>query len=253
MSSVEPTGEAVVRPEGFGLAEAWRLIADEVDRRRAPVLASALVAPDAVWLCRSIFGSRVRIGPAGDDGRVEVELRGHTARSLAAEAAGLGALVEILGPPEVCEHLAAVGAELVALYGTTALVVHEATVVAAPVELVWATIVDDDRRAAWWPYLHLDARPGGGFEERWTDGGGTPVVTSGDVLDLDPPRQLRLSWRDDGWPVGTEVELRLEPRADGTLVTVRHTGWSALPDAGVLVAQHRAGWRAHLDHLRSAV
>jgi len=32
MSSVEPTGEAVVRPEGFDLAEAWRLIADEVDR-----------------------------------------------------------------------------------------------------------------------------------------------------------------------------------------------------------------------------
>ena len=117
MSSVEQTGDAVVRPEGFELAEAWKLIADEVDRRRTPVLASALVRSDAVWLCRSIFGNRVRIGPTAPDGRVEIELRGHSARSLAGEAAGLGAMVEIVDPPEVREHLARVGAELAALYG----------------------------------------------------------------------------------------------------------------------------------------
>ncbi|MDQ3898867.1 MAG: YafY family transcriptional regulator [Actinomycetota bacterium] len=117
MTGVEPTGEPVVRPDGFELAEAWRLIADEVDRRRTPVLAHALVRPDMVWLCRSIFGNRVRIGPTGADGRVEVELRGHNPRSLAAEAAGMGALLEVLDPPEVREHLAAVGTQLVGLYG----------------------------------------------------------------------------------------------------------------------------------------
>ena len=117
ISSVEPTGDPVVRPEGFELAEAWRMITDEVDRRRTPVLAHALAQPDAVWICRSVFGNRVKIGPAGVDGRVEVELRGHSARSLAAEVAGLGAMLEVLEPPEVREALAAVAGELAGLYG----------------------------------------------------------------------------------------------------------------------------------------
>lgn len=117
MSSVQPTGEAVVRPDGFDLAEAWRLIADEVDRRRAPVVAHGLMQPAMVWVLRAVFGNRVRIGPPGPDGRIEVELRGHSDRSLAAEAAGLGAMLEIVDPPSVREHLATVGAELVEMYG----------------------------------------------------------------------------------------------------------------------------------------
>ena len=117
VSSVEPTGDPVVRPEGFELAEAWRMITDEVDRRRLPVTAHALARSDAVWICRSVFGDRVKIGPPGDDGRVEVELRGHSARSLAAEVAGLGALVEVLDPPEVREVLAGIAGELAGLYG----------------------------------------------------------------------------------------------------------------------------------------
>jgi predicted DNA-binding transcriptional regulator YafY len=117
MTSVEPTGEAVVRPEGFELAEAWKLITDEVDKRRAPVQGSALVAPEAVWMCRSVLGNRVRIGPTAADGRVEVELRGHSLRALAGEVAGFGALVEVTGPPELREHLASIGAELTSLYG----------------------------------------------------------------------------------------------------------------------------------------
>ena len=117
MSSVEVTGSPVVRPEGFQLAEAWRMITDEVDRRRTPVLAHALAKSDGVWICRSVFGNRVKIGPPGADGRVEVELRGHSARSLAAEVAGLGAMLEVLDPPEVRESLAAIAGELAGLYG----------------------------------------------------------------------------------------------------------------------------------------
>jgi predicted DNA-binding transcriptional regulator YafY len=117
MSAVAPTGEPVVRPDGFDLAEAWRLIADEVDRRRTPVVAHGLMRADSVWILRTMFANRVRIGPPGPDGRVEVELRGHSHRSLAGEAAGLGGLLEIVGPPEVREELAAIGAQLAALYG----------------------------------------------------------------------------------------------------------------------------------------
>ena len=226
------------------------LIADEVDRRRTPVLASALVGADSVWLCLSTFGNRVRIGGTGADGRVEVELRGHSARSLAAEAAALGALLEVLDPPEVRAELAALGAQLAAVYARGPdLLVAEAVLVAAPAEQVWSTIVEREERARWWPYLDLDATTGGRFEERWTDATGTEVVTSGEVLEIERSRLLRLSWKDDGWPVATEVELRLDPLRDATLVGVRHTGWSSLPDASALVPDHRAGWRMHLEDL----
>jgi len=120
ITSVERNGQAVVRPEGFRLAEAWRLIADEVDKRRTPVLATARVRADAVGLCRFVLANRVRIGPAGDDGRVEVELRGHSTRSLAGELAGLGGAIEVVEPVDLRSQLAAIAAELVELYGATA-------------------------------------------------------------------------------------------------------------------------------------
>jgi predicted DNA-binding transcriptional regulator YafY/uncharacterized protein YndB with AHSA1/START domain len=252
MTAVEPTGEPVVRPEGFDLTEAWRMITDEVDKKRTPVLAKARVRADAVWWCRSVFGNRVNIGPTGDDGRVEIELRGHSAHALAAEAAGLGALLEVVDRPEVREHLATIGAELADLYAGTALVLEEATFVHAPAERAWHALVTAEGRAAWWPYLELDAGPGGRFEERWTDAAGNEVVTSGDVLEVEPRRLLRLSWKDAGWPATTEVQLRFDAYDGGTLVTVRHRGWHDLPDGHALLAQHRAGWRSHLRDLRLA-
>jgi predicted DNA-binding transcriptional regulator YafY len=116
MTAVEPTGEAVVRPEGFVLAEAWKLIAEEVDQRRTPVSARAVATPEAVWWCRWTFGNRLRIGPSQPDGRVAVEIRGHSVRSLASEMAGFGAHVEVLDPAELRHDLSRIGAELAALY-----------------------------------------------------------------------------------------------------------------------------------------
>ena len=124
--------------------------------------------------------------------------------------------------------------------------VSESVLVPAPQERVWSLIVEVEGRARWWPYLELDASSGGRMEERWND-----VVTTGEVLEVDPPRLLRLSWRDDGWPSTTEVELRLESEQGATRVTVRHSGWERLPDAEALVAAHRTGWRAHLADLAS--
>src|SRR5207244_3548982 len=101
MKSARPTGRPVVRPEGFELAQAWQLISDEIEQRRTPLRARAWASPDVLPICRWILGNRVRIGPAGPDGRVEVELRGHHVDSLAGEIAGLGAGLEIIDPPEL--------------------------------------------------------------------------------------------------------------------------------------------------------
>lgn len=119
LGGVERTGEAAIRPEGFDLAQTWSLISDEVDERRAPLRARALADPDIVWVCRSMLGTRVRIGPRAPDGRVSLELRGHGLRALAGEIAQLGAHLEVLDPPELREQLAAIGAELSATYGAS--------------------------------------------------------------------------------------------------------------------------------------
>ena len=116
VSAVETLREPVVRPEGFDLAAAWGAVTDAVDELRVPLRARALADPDVVGLLRMMFGPRVRIGPAGPDGRVEVELRGHHVPALAGQLAGLGRRVEVLEPPEVRARLAEIAAELAASY-----------------------------------------------------------------------------------------------------------------------------------------
>jgi predicted DNA-binding transcriptional regulator YafY len=120
VTSVEPTGRPVVRPEGFELEQAWRLISDEVQQKRLPMRVRAVAKPEIIQLCRWLFGDRVRIGPAAPDGRVELEVRGHDVESLTGELAGLGAALEVLEPPELRHRLGRVGIELAALYGSDA-------------------------------------------------------------------------------------------------------------------------------------
>lgn len=116
VTSVEPTGEPAVRPEGFDLEAEWRTITDEIEERRTPLRARAAADPERVGICRAILGTRVRIGPPRPDGRVDLELRGHSIESLGAEVAGLVEFLEVLEPPELRAHLAGIGAALSATY-----------------------------------------------------------------------------------------------------------------------------------------
>jgi predicted DNA-binding transcriptional regulator YafY len=116
MTSVEATGDPIVRPEGFELAAAWRMISDEVDRRRAPAWARGTAVPEAVSLLRYLFGTLVRIGPTTDRGRVEIEVGSASYRALAGQLAGLGGQVELDEPEEVRRCLAEIGRDLTALY-----------------------------------------------------------------------------------------------------------------------------------------
>lgn len=117
MTAVTPTGAAAVRPEGFDLEATWREIADQVEERRSPVRAKALIDPEALTLCRWVLGTRLRIGPPQPDGRLEVEVRGAHVRGLAGELAGFGGKVEIVDHDELRAVLREVGEELVATYG----------------------------------------------------------------------------------------------------------------------------------------
>jgi predicted DNA-binding transcriptional regulator YafY len=111
------TGEPVVRPNGFNLPDAWRMITEKVDQMRTPVRAQAAADPSILPTCRYVFGTRLGIGPSRPDGRIDVELRGHGVWPLGGEIAGFGAGLEVLEPPELRDHLARVGGELSAIYG----------------------------------------------------------------------------------------------------------------------------------------
>jgi predicted DNA-binding transcriptional regulator YafY len=110
------TDEPVVRPDGFDLAEAWRLIADAVDQKRLSAWARGTADPGVVSYLRSVFGHRVRIGPAGANGQVAFEVRAQSDWAVARSLCAFGSSVEILDPPGVRERLGWLGRQLAGLY-----------------------------------------------------------------------------------------------------------------------------------------
>jgi predicted DNA-binding transcriptional regulator YafY len=120
IQSVEVTDDPVVRPEGFELVDAWKMITTEIEHVRTPIVVRALVAPHAIAHVRYNFGARLRIGMAVDDGRVEVEIRSHSESSIASDLAGFGTSVEVIEPSGVRGRLAALAQELATIYCGTA-------------------------------------------------------------------------------------------------------------------------------------
>jgi predicted DNA-binding transcriptional regulator YafY len=117
VTAARGTGDPAVRPDGFDLAEAWKLITAEVDQLRAPVRAQAAADPRVVQLLRWVFDTLVRVGPIRPDGRIDVEIGGPNLGALAGQLAGFGAGVEVLEPVELRAELASIGRELAAVYG----------------------------------------------------------------------------------------------------------------------------------------
>jgi uncharacterized protein YndB with AHSA1/START domain len=130
--------------------------------------------------------------------------------------------------------------------------ISESVVVHASAGRVWRAIADPDARLRWWSYLVLEAVAGSRWEEHWTLDGARRV-TSGTVLAVHPRELLRLTWADDDWPAGTEVDVVLEDRGARTTVRVVHRGWQELPDGAERRRAHVAGWRHHLRNLRATL
>ena len=126
--------------------------------------------------------------------------------------------------------------------------------IAAPPETVWRCLTGNAAILDWWGLpVRLEPRPGGRFEERWPDARGRETVTAGRVLTCDAPTLLTLTWADEDWTVKTRVSIRLAARDHSTALTLRHSGWRQFgaTDGDRLLAQHRAGWRKHLDDLKA--
>jgi predicted DNA-binding transcriptional regulator YafY len=111
------TDQPVVRPAGFDLTESWQTVLATLDERRTPCRVVAVADPGIVGILHSVLGTRLSVGETEDDGRVAVEVRGHSAEIVAAELAGFADHVEVTAPDEVRNHLAYLGACLTDRYG----------------------------------------------------------------------------------------------------------------------------------------
>lgn len=116
VASVEVTDEPAERPARFDLAREWQRVVEYVEGRRSLVRATVVVAARHLWVLQDHFGTYLEV-LGEDEDRVTVGVAAHTARSIAEQLAGWGALVEVTGPDAVRTELARIGRELVEAYG----------------------------------------------------------------------------------------------------------------------------------------
>lgn len=128
--------------------------------------------------------------------------------------------------------------------------------IAAPPDIVFSYLVDQERYRQWQGVdAELDPRPGGAFRVTMT--GRTGAIVSGVFEEVDAPRRVVFTW---GWerregvrvegatevpPGSSRVEITLVADGDDTVLTIRHEG---LPTEAA-VSFHEGGWNMSIDRL----
>jgi uncharacterized protein YndB with AHSA1/START domain len=96
---------------------------------------------------------------------------------------------------------------------------------------------DKERRLG----IRFEPEVGGRFIEVYDeDGEGFEI---GRVTAWEPGRRLAYTWRQADWPEDavTDVEVTFEPVAEGTLVSVVHSGFERLPEATEVARNYGLG------------
>lgn len=119
--------------------------------------------------------------------------------------------------------------------------------VARPVQRVWQALTDPDLLARW--LMPNDFKPVVGHQFTFRT---EPVPQHGfdgivycQVLALDPPQLLRISWR--GGTLDTTVTWRLVPEGTGTRLLITHDGFDDTdPAQQAAMKILGGGWQRHL-------
>ena len=121
-----------------------------------------------------------------------------------------------------------------------------------PIERVWAYLTDSELRKQWLAAGEMPALAGAPFELVWrndeltTPPGERPPGfpdehrMKGQVVEIDPPRKLVITWKNSG-----DVSFELEPNGHEVLLTLIHR---RMPNREFAL-NHSAGWHMHLDVL----
>jgi uncharacterized protein YndB with AHSA1/START domain len=119
--------------------------------------------------------------------------------------------------------------------------------VGRPVQQVWQALTDPDLLARW--LMPNDFKPDVGhqftFRTEPVPQHGFDGIVHCQVLALDPPQLLRISWR--GGTLDTTVTWRLVPEGTGTRLLISHDGFDDTdPAQQAAMRILGGGWRGHL-------
>ena len=131
--------------------------------------------------------------------------------------------------------------------------------VAAPPERVFEAISDPQQLPKWWGQdgiyrstkWEADMKPGGKWRCDCQSANRGEYHVGGEFLEIDPPRALVYTWI-ASWsgPPATTVRWELKSVAGGTQVSIRHSGFQALPEAA---RAHAQGWSRVLAWMQAYV
>ncbi len=137
--------------------------------------------------------------------------------------------------------------------------IERETVIAAPVERVWALLTEAEHLGRWLgdAGAEVDLQPGGAITLRWADSG----TSHARIVAVEPPRRFAYRWAPFKDPGGEEpvegnstlVEYTLVPEDGGTRLRVVESGFASLATSDDQRARnHRSntqGWTDELGEL----
>ena len=131
---------------------------------------------------------------------------------------------------------------------------ENSVVVQAAPAAVFEALTSADRLQHWFlSRAETDPRPGGPFRFAWDFADAAQNGTQqGKFLEVAPDKKVSYTWEAKPAPAPlTTVTFMLMPEADGTRVSLSHTGFGAGED-GKMVRDHHAGpWDFYLANLKS--
>lgn len=124
--------------------------------------------------------------------------------------------------------------------------------IAAPPEKVWRALLDGEFTRQYWGHENVsDWKPGSPWEHR-RDDARKSVAILGEVLEVEPPRRLVVSWADPADRARKDrrsrVTFEIEPVADMVRLTVTHDDLEAGSEMQRKVSQ---GWPRVLSSLKT--
>lgn len=119
------------------------------------------------------------------------------------------------------------------------------------IDRVWSALVEREALGAWLMETDFVAAQGRDFRMWCDDGKGGMDTYLCRVLEIEPQRRMLWSWvlEEDQGEGETLVEFRLEEVADGTRVTIRHSG----DRDRETIEKFKGGWPVKLEQLEEAL
>lgn len=132
----------------------------------------------------------------------------------------------------------------------TRAVSHQYHIQSSP-QKVFAALTDPRLLVKWLAdHAEISARKGGRYSFGWKDG----PTHIGTITDFVPGTSVTFAWR---WPgetlAGTEFKLSVEPKGNGTILSVEHSGFPRLAKWVDLYAGAEWGWTYFAMNLKSVL